>query len=327
MTQILPLDPATYRRHLIHGENRTWAETNCYTDVVIELLHGMGHEPRAALPFTLAIDFEEDQWTFFKVPPADLLHLYGLDIQELAPWRPLVEHIATQISAGRPVLVELDAYYLPDTRGTSYQRAHVKSTVAVNAIDLAQQRLGYFHNQGYHSLEGQDFLDIFQVHGLVHPRMLPPYIEFVKQAPGFTPLSGQALLDASLDLLKHHIGRMPARNPFPVFKAAFERDLAWLLNSDLEVFHAYSFATLRQYGACYELASTYLGWLDQQGVDHLAPAQAAFDHLSESTKAYQFQLARSMARKRAFDLSPLDDMAEHWEKAAHALRRHAEGVR
>ena len=96
MKQIVPLDPATYRRHAIHGDNRTWAETNCYSDVIIELLHGLGHEPIAALPFTLAIDFEGDQWTFFKFPDSDLYELYGLDIHELNPWRTLVQHIGTE---------------------------------------------------------------------------------------------------------------------------------------------------------------------------------------------------------------------------------------
>ena len=100
MKRIAALDPATYKRHLIHGENRTWAETNCYSDVVIELLHGLGHEPIAALAFTFTIDFECDQWTFFKFPDADLLDLYGLDIQELAVWRPLVDHISEQVAVG-----------------------------------------------------------------------------------------------------------------------------------------------------------------------------------------------------------------------------------
>ena len=66
LKRIRELDPATYERHLIHGEGRTWAETNCYVDVLVELLHGLGFEPLASLPFTLRIDFEGDQWTFFK---------------------------------------------------------------------------------------------------------------------------------------------------------------------------------------------------------------------------------------------------------------------
>src|SRR4051795_7634725 len=128
MKQILPLDPTRYQRHPIHGADRHWAETNCYVDVWVELLHALGFEPIAALPFTLAIDFEGDQWTFFKFALADLHELYGLDVQELAIWRPLVAHIEEQVTLGRPVLVELDSFHLPDTAGSAYRIAHVKST-------------------------------------------------------------------------------------------------------------------------------------------------------------------------------------------------------
>lgn len=319
MPRILPIAPATYRRHAIHDGDRIWPETNCYSDVIIELLHGLGHDPSAALAFTLAIDFEADQWTFFKFPHADLLELYGLDVQELAPWRPLVAHIEAQVAAGHPVLVELDSFFLPDTAGAAYGRAHVKSTVAVNEIDVAARRLGYFHNQGYHVLEGDDFFQIFQLGGLVHERMLPPYIEFVKPAPNRPPLAGDALAAASVALVRRHLARVPTRNPFPAFRAAFEADLPWLLASEIDVFHAYSFATLRQYGACFELAATYLGWLGARGLGGLEPAREAFSQISRETKALQFQLARAMARRRAIDLSPLDAMGASWAQAMQDL--------
>src|SRR5262249_52154471 len=211
------LDPAHYQRHRIHGENRIWAETNCYVDVWVELLHAWGFEPVAALPFTLGIDFEGDQWTFFKFPPGDLDQLYGLDIQELAVWRPLVRHVEEQVERGRPVLVELDSYYLPDTAGTAYQREHVKSTVAAVAIDVVGQRLGYFHNQGYYHLEGADFVNVFRLHGPKDPTVLPPYVEFVKRRAA-PPLEGDELVMASLQLLRRHLRRLPESNPFEVFK-------------------------------------------------------------------------------------------------------------
>jgi hypothetical protein len=319
MKQVTALDPATYRRHLIHGEDRIWAETNCYTDVIIELVHSLGFEPLAAMPYTLAIDFEGDQWTFFKFAPGDLLSLYGLAIEELAPWRALVDHLETQVDMGRPVLVELDSYFLPDTAGSAYKLAHMKSTVAVNEIDVAARHLGYFHNQGYYHLEGQDFTDIFQLEGLVHERMLPPYIELVKRAPRFTPLRPEELVEASLGLLKRELKRVPPRCPFEPFKEAFARDMAWLMEAELSVFHAYSFATLRQYGACYELAASYLAWLKGNGVANLDASQEAFLQISQSTKAFQFQLARAMARKRPLDLAALDEMAHQWERGMNAL--------
>lgn len=319
MQQIVPLDPARYQRHPIHGDNRTWAETNCYSDVVIELLHGLGHEPLAAMPFTLAIDFEGDQWTFFKFRPQDIRDLFGLDIQELAPWRPLTAHIENQVGQGRPVLVELDSFFLPDTAGTAYGLAHVKSTVAVNEIDVEARHLGYFHNQGYYHLDGQDFLDIFQVEGLVHARMLPPYIEFLKPVPGFLARTPVQLREASLGILESHLRSLPPVCPFIPFKESFLRDSEWLLKAEIEEFHAYSFATFRQYGACFELASTYLDWLEKGGVDGTSEASRAFAQISQSTKAFQFQLARAMARRRPLDLAPLDEMAHLWERGMTSL--------
>jgi hypothetical protein len=318
MARIVPLDPRTYQRHRLHAEGRTWAETNCYSDVIIELLHGLGFEPTAALPFTLTIDFDLDQWTFFKFPAADVEELYALALHELAPWRPLTEHIHEQVQAGRPVLVELDSYFLPDTHGTAYRTAHVKSTVAVNEIDPAERRLGYFHNQSYHGLEGQDFTDVLQVDGLVHPRMMPPYIEFVKPIARARPVLPAELAEASLGLLRRQLRRVPTSNPFLAFQARMAADTPWLATAGLDAFHAYSFATLRQYGACFELAATYLAWLGEHGVDGLEEPRALLDGISTGTKAMQFQLARAMTRGRAPDLAPLARMGQDWE---HAMGR------
>lgn len=319
MKQVFALDPAKYQRHRIHSDKRIWAETNCYVDIWIELLHAWGFEPIAALPFTLALDFEGDQWTFFKFPHGDLYQLYGLDVQELAVWRPLVAHVEEQVARGRPVLVELDSYHLPDTAGTAYQRDHVKSTVAVVAIDVPARRLVYFHNQGYYHLEGADFVNVFRLGGPADPAVLPPYLEFVKRRPVST-LSGDELVLASLRLLRHQLRRLPESNPFAQFKARIEADVPWLMDSGLETFHLYSFATLRQFGAAYELAATYLQWLQERTAKPLETATASFTHLSESAKTLQFHLARSIARNKPLDLSPLDLMAQRWQTALDSMR-------
>lgn len=309
MKQVLALDPSTYRRHAIHGDERIWAETNCYADLWIELLHAFGREPIAALPFTLAIDFEGDQWTFFKFPLADLYELYGMDVQELAIWRPLTAHLEEQIERGRPVLVELDSHYLPDTAGTAYKLAHVKTTVAAVAIDVAQQRLGYFHNQGYYELTGDDFAAALQ------PQTLPPYVEFVKVRG-----DGAGDVQTSLRLLKRHLALVPESNPFASFKERLQRDLEGLLKESIETFHLYSFATLRQLGACYELSATYLQWLAARGEAGLEASTRALLDIAESAKAFQFQLARAMARRKALELSPLDAMGERWQQAIDDLK-------
>jgi len=318
--QVAAIDPATFPRHRLHTAERDWAETNCYTDVMVELLHALGHEPMAMLAYTLTIDFEGDQWTFFKPPLADLDRLYGMDVQELAIWRSIPAQLEEQVALGRPVLIELDSFYLPDTAGTTYRRVHQKSGVAVNAIGVERGYLGYFHNQGYYALEGDDYREMFQLDGPVHERILPPYVEYVKWRPGFVAPRGAALVQASVDLLAAHVARLPRANPFPRFKERFADDLEWLLKADIEQFHKYSFATLRQYGACFELGETYLRWLGEQGVEGLVGPADALERLSQTAKAFQFQLARSMARRKPLDLSPLDAMAADWDRAASELR-------
>jgi Domain of unknown function (DUF1839) len=318
-TSLLTLHPATYSRHALHTQERNWAETNCYVDVWIELLHAWGYEPIAALPFTVGIDFEGDQFTFFKFPHADLRELYGLDVQELAVWRPLVAHLEEQIALGRPVLVELDSYYLPDTAGTAYQREHVKSTIAAVEIDVDRQCLGYFHGQGYYQLSGSDFVSVLRLNQ-TDKTVLAPYVEFVKRQTAWLPTDTQQARK-SWELLALHVQRIPEDNPFEKFKPRFEADLEWLIASPIEVFHQYSFATLRQFGACFELTASYFRWLELHGIGKLDAAIAAYSSLSTGAKTLQFQLARAMARKKPFELTAVDEMAVTWQAAADGLRR------
>lgn len=315
--KILDIDPETYKRHMIHGEGRDWAETNCYMDVWIELLHAMQYEPIAALPCTFAIDFEGDQWTFFKFPLADLDSLYGLDVQELNIWHDLLGCIEEQLSRGRHVLVELDSYFLPDTQGTAYKIDHVKSTVAVNKIDRENRQMEYFHNQGYHRLDGDDFDALFL--DKLDDRVLPPYVEYVKQR-NQPRLDEANLLDASLQCFRKQIGYIPESNPFSRFKKRFEEDFSDFEHFDIEYFHKYSFATLRQYGVCFELCRTYLQWLKPQAdLKVIDKAINAYAEISTSTKVFQFQLARSIARKKQLDLSPIESMEKQWQIAVDVL--------
>src|SRR5271170_6023920 len=118
---LFDLDARTDQPHPVHGPGRTYLETNCYTDIIVELLHARGDEPLAALGCLVRSDFEGDQWTFFKPPPDDLETLFGIDIHEMQPYRPLPLQIAEQLAVGRTLIVELDSWFLPDTAATSYR--------------------------------------------------------------------------------------------------------------------------------------------------------------------------------------------------------------
>ena len=303
------VDPATVESHALHRDERAWPETNCYVDLWIELLHSLKLEPIAALAFTLALDYEGDQFTFFKFPLEDLYELWGLDTMELQVWKPLPEAIVTQLSRGRPVIVELDAFHLPDTQGVSYGLEHVKTSVAVHDLDAEAGTLGYFHNKGYYRLSGDDYAQVFR------PQVLPPYFEVVKLDHLRRPEPAR-LREVARGQLQKHLARRPAQNPIKAFAADWERDLAWLREQPLASFHAYSFATLRQLGANFECAAAFLRWLDEAD----GPAAQAFERMANTAKAMQFRLARVANAKKAYDATEaLRSLAADWDLGTAAL--------
>ena len=313
------LDPKTYVPHALHKDERSWAETNCYVDLWIEVLHGFGMEPLACMAFTLEIDFEGDQWTFFKFPIADIHTLYGIDVIELNVWHSMIPHVKAQLALGRPFVVEMDAFYLPDTAGTSYKTEHVKTSIAIQSIDVEEQRVGYFHAAGYYELSGEDFAGIFrQKSDLKDPNILAPYVEVAK-LEAKKPLEGAELVAASVDLLRKHLARRPKVNPFTRYRGHFEKDIAWLQAEDLGLFHGYAFATLRQFGACFEVTAAYLRWLDKNGQAGLAEVAAHFAKISETAKSLQFKLARAVRTKKPIDVTPIDEMAAAWDTAMSSL--------
>lgn len=317
MHQVLDLTPETYQRHTIHLQERDWAETNCYVDVWIEQLHALELDPMAAMAFSITPDFEGDQWTFFKFQLNDLYDLYGLEVQELVIWKSLLDNVEQQVKLKRPVLVELDSMFLPDTAGTAYQRAHVKSTVSVNKLDRENKVLGYFHAQGYYELSGEDFTEVFALPGAKNQPTLAPYVEFVK-LDAIKKLNKDNLRAKSEVILARQLCQLPEQNPFEKFRHQFERDFAWLLEQPIDTFHEYAFVTFRQFGACFELAANYLQWLDKDKYKDIA---GQFSEISTATKVYQFQLARALNRKKMVDLNAIDNMAESWLKATGKLKK------
>lgn len=318
--QLWPLDPTAYLRHPLHQSDRIWPESNCYVDLWVELLHTAGLEPLAALPFVFAVDAEGDQWTFFKFPAADLYALYGVDVFELNVWRSLVGHLEAQLALGRPALIEVDAFYLPDTAGISYHAGHVKTTIGVQALDSESRRLGYFHNAGYYELAGDDFAGIFHLEeqptGAIN---LPPYVEIAKLAAR-SPLLGPALIRASLALLGAHLAKRPRDNPFHRYLPRLSADMAELAGKSLAEFHAYAFATFRQWGAAFEYGGIYLRWLQANGEQGLNPHALCCDEIATTAKTLQFKMARFVNTHRSFDPVPLlDTMAAAWDETMVGL--------
>ena len=258
------------------------------------------------------MDFEGDQWTFFKPPPEDLEQLFGIDIHEMQPYRPLPIQIAEQIEQGRTIIVELDSWWMPDTASTSYRSEHVKTSVAPDAIDADGQTMNYFHSAGLFELAGEDYRGIFRI-GEDDDAVLPPYTEIVRFDAG-ERLEGDRLKSAALDALRRHLLRSPQSNPFERFGTQLERELPSLLERGLEDYHAYAFATVRMAGSAFEIASDHVGWLF--GPDAVE-MQAAMSEIVDGCKALSFRLAR----RRAFDPAPtIGGLASAWERAMTGLR-------
>ncbi|WJR69027.1 DUF1839 family protein [Neorhizobium sp. CSC1952] len=310
MTAVFPaLDPAGYKPHALHAAERMWPETNCYVDLWIEVLSAQGLPPEAMLGFTLTQDFEGDQFTFFKVPLEDLEALYGIRVTELAIFDRPERHVTEQIARGRLTLMELDSYYLPDTRGVTYRQEHGKTTVAINRLDLQDRTLNYFHNGGFFHLSGEDFDGLFQMNAA--PDALPflPYTEFAK-FPATHP-DARGIRETAWRLLRHHFSRRPRENPIRAFAEVFPAQVQHVAERDFGFFHKYAFNTLRQVGANFELLASHLAWLNGQA---FAQAEKQALKISEVAKSTQFQLARAVTRKKFEPLAAaLDPAAEAWD--------------
>ena len=279
--------PASYSAHWLHGPDRAYRETNCYTDVIIELLHSRGLDPLAGLGHLVRTDFEGDQFTFFKMPPSDMETLYGLDVHEMQPVGALPDQIALQLEHGRTMLVELDSFYLPDTASTDYRRNHVKSTVAIEAIDRAGERLHYFHNVGLHELSGERLSRDFRARW-------PSAADASALSRGRPvrcrrPLRGEALKRAARECLAFHLARRPSDNPFERFGRQLAADLPTLLERDSDAFHAYAFATVRMAGSAFDLLRAHVTWL--MGEDRAR----SLDPIVEGCQILSFRLARRRA--------------------------------
>ena len=321
MTAIKGLDPAAYARSTLHAESCVWVEKNCYVDIWIEVIHALGLEPRAIVPFVVAVDFEGDQWTFFKPPHNELWDLYGIDVQEMNAWRPLLEHALEHLAAGKLISTEADAFWLPDTSGTDYRRQHTKSTIVLNDLDLRQRTLGYFHNAGYYRLEGEDFARTFRLDQPHDPTFMPLFAELVR-IDRVVRRPAAELVTLSCELWRRHLRRVPQTNPVRRFQERFERDLPAIQDQGLGYYHAWAFGTIRQLGAAFELATLNLRWLAAHGVAGLESAAGAFEQLSTTNKTFILKGARATNSRKPFDGQPMfDAMASAWQSGLDALQR------
>lgn len=306
------LDAGGYQQHWLHSEERDWPETNCYVDLWVEVVNQLGLDPVPSLAFTLSTDFDGEQWEFFKHPPEDLRSLYGIEVHELNAWRSLERHIQSHLDLGHYLTIEADSWYLPDTAELAYRLQHQKSSILPAMLDVAGERIGYFHNRGYFEAAGEDYRGVLRLDAPVGS--LPPYVELVDLERMSSPTDAEvrAIVDG---LVRSHLGRRPATNPVARLAERIHGDVDWLRTGDDEMFHGYAFGTLRQCGAWASTAAAFVEWL---GADFATSARA-FAEISTRAKSAQFQLAR-IARGRTTDIDgSLQAMTMLWDTAYDPL--------
>jgi Domain of unknown function (DUF1839) len=316
--RLLDIEPGRYQSHALHAEGQDWLETNCATDMWIEILHSLGLDPVAGLAFTVATDFGGDQWTMFTYPAEDLRCLYGVQVNELNVWRPLVQHVEEQIALGHLVSFDADAFDLPDTRGLTYGLLHQKTTICAQMIDQDARKLGYYHNAGYAELEGEDFDRVFHLGPGPDPMLLgmPPYTDQIRidrMDPSATTL------DAVLARLRVHLRRRPHENPVTAMTKRLLTDTDWLRANSMDDFHRYAFGTCRHLGANGQLAAAFVEWLDARDGGGLADVAARFREVSQGAKKLEFMLARVVAGRRVDIEQVMAPIEEAWAAASEAL--------
>lgn len=309
----ITVDPATYRPHFTHGEDRMWPETNCYFDLWIEMLHSLDLDPVPAFACLLSADHDGLQWDFVKQPPEDLRRLYGLEVTEENVWLPVLDMVES--GPGRGVLhtVEVDSWWLPDTAGTAYRNQHVKTTIVPTRVDRQQRVMWYLHNAGLFTLAEEDFDGVF---GLVNhdDAILTPYVEQVRRYPD--RIESEALAR----IVREHVARRPVGNPIDRLSAGVLRATDWLPNAGMGVFHQWAFATLRQCGATAELTGDLVRHLDTEFVG-AGEAREPFRDVAAGAKSVQFKMARA-ASGRKVDVAPaLTAMAASWQTGMDIVAR------
>lgn len=332
-----------YVPHALHGADAHWLEKNCYIDLWIEVLSSLGLDPHALWPCTVALDFEGDQWTFFKPPHDELRALYGVDVQELTVWRPLAEHVIEHLGAGRPLSIEADAFWLPDTAGTDYRGKHSKTTIVINEVDLDARRIAYFHNAGYFEAHGEDVTHLLDLEEdtsdleaiadwrgarvaevgaaavALDAGRLPLYAEFIR-VHRRVARSTEELQMLALHHLGKHLAFRPESNPVRRFAARLADDLPLLRDYGMGYYHQWAFGTVRQLGAAFELAARGLAWQGAPAGSPLHDAARAFDQVARDAKTLILKLARAVSSTRPADLSPLlEGMAQSWDDGMAAL--------
>ncbi|NHN56587.1 DUF1839 family protein [Calidifontibacter sp. DB0510] len=307
MTRVRTPLAGDFRRHPLHDPSGPWPQTDCYLDVWISVLHGLGLDPVPALAPVLALSADDDQLTFVKTDERDLRELYGIRYGEHPLWVSLLEHVVTQAEAGHLLVVEADSFYLPDTAGTSYRTEHLKSSIVPVELDPDAQVMTYLHNNVQGQLCDDDFAAIFRSDALTGEAStwVPlPYVERVDLS-GLQRLSSDELAEAARAVAVRQLADSTAA-PLGSLPQWVDRHGERMAREGMPFFHRFAFATTRPAGFAAHLAGALASWFGERGADPVASREAAsaFEEASGRAQQAQLKLTR-VARGRSVDVEAL----------------------
>jgi hypothetical protein len=303
------------------AQDRIWPEANRHTDLWLSVLAALRLEASACLPCTLAVDWLDDQWTQFRPSQDDLYTLYGLRVHALHLWRPLVEHLQEQLSAGRLVVVDVPARGLPDGAGGLLHPRGASETIVVNELDPTQARIGFFHRTEYRVLQGAAYHRLLPASGHPDAAALPGRAEVI-DLHHLVRRPSETLRHLSHQVLEKTLQRVPTRHPLRRWKRRFACDLPALLAAGPTHYQHWAEAGPQQLGAAFDLAALYLVWIAGgcSGSAHLVQAADAFRQLSVLARSLVLKGSRAVESGSPFQEHELiDRMVRHWSRGMALL--------
>ena len=222
--------------------------------MIIELLHACGYEPIAAFGHLVRMDFEGDQWTFFKPPPEDLESLFG-DRHPRDAALPAAARADRR--AARSAVARSSSSSTPGTCPTRRPRATAQSTSRPRSPPMRStptaRRCGTSTAPACSSSAARttaacsgsaEFSD----------DVLPPYTELVRFDAGPRLRGRRAARAPPSTLLRRHLDQAPARQPVRAVRAAARTGAAGAARAaGSSDYHAYAFATVRMAGSAFEI--------------------------------------------------------------------------
>ena len=311
------LDPATYRPHALHAGERTYRETNCYTDVLIELLHARGDEPLAALGSHRAHGL--------RGRPVDVLQAAaratwscssGSTSTRCSPTGRCPRQIAEQLAAGRTLIVELDSWYLPDTAATSYRdRARQDARSPSRRSTATASGCATSTTPGCYELDGERLPGRRSaLGGGSADDVLPPYTELVAVRRRAAARRRGAARRGARAAAPSTSTRVRPANPVRALRRAARRAICRAARRATPPTTTPTRSRRSAWSApAFEIGASHVDWLLGAAA---TSAAAALRRIVDGSKVLSFKLAR----RRPFDPEPaIDALAAAWDEAMTRL--------